>query len=174
MADEITLADLQQKQEAMVAMTAQLVGETDVDKIQAIAAELQRMGEELQQAAKEFEEQQIAKFGPPKRGGTEVVLTPAQRQRIEAETGVQMESIWFRDDKGIMTQSMPFTDPRIVEYKALQEAKRRKQAADADAQLDAQLEQTVAEIEAASPAAAEKLAELKQDPNFLGGKLAKK
>lgn len=174
MADEITLEDLRKKQEEMVAIIALLEGETDTDKIQATAAALQREGEELAAMGRAFEEQQLAKHGPPKRGGTEVVLTEPQRARIEAATGVKMESIHFRDDQGIMTQTMPFTDPRIVEYKALQEAKRRKQAEEADAQLDAELEKTVAEIEAASPAASEKLAELKQDPNFMGGKLAKK
>src|SRR5579871_4286410 len=163
MADEITLDDLKQKQESMAATVAKLDGETDAQRIQDIAAELQREGEELQQLAKAFEEQEIARHGGGQRGGTEVILTPAQRQRIEAETGIQMESIWFRDDSGAMTKTMPHTDPRIVEYRALQEARRRKQALDAEQQLDAQLLEVVAAIESASPEAAAKLDELRAD-----------
>ncbi len=171
---EITLDDLKRKQEELLSRLDALQGETDGDKLVAVAAELQAAGEELETLAREFEQQEIERNGGPKQGNTEVVLTEAQRKRIHDETGVTMESLVMRDDAGIATRTMPMTDPRIIEYRALQEAKRRKIGEESDSALREKMDQVFAEIEAASPSAADKLAELKADPNFLGGVLQRK
>jgi len=174
MADEITLDDLKRKQEALVSRIEALQNETDIAVIQQAATELQAEGEELEKLAKAFQEQELERNGAGRRGNTEVVLTKAQRERIEEQTGVSMESLFIKDDAGIATKTMPMTDPRIIEYRALQEAKRKKLAAESDEILRAQLVDVFAAIESASPAAAEKLEELKADPSFLCGLLQKK
>jgi hypothetical protein len=172
MADDVKLDELLAKQKAMSDYAATLAGETDVERIQQIAAELQRMGEELQALG-----EQVA-AGAANTGAknfTEVVLTEAQRGRIEAATGVRLESIMLRDPSGIATRTMPVTDPRIIEYYATQEAQRRKAAAAADEELRGRLDAAIAEIEAQGTAAVvEQLEQLKADPNFLGGMLQKK
>jgi hypothetical protein len=170
MADEISIEDIQRKQADMTTLAAQLMAEKDKTKSQALTATLKQQSEDLQRMARAFEAQQQAKHGPPKQGGAEVALTEEQRKRVEGQTGVRIASIWLRDDSRTAAQS----DPQIIEDAALEEARRRKREAEAAAQSRAMAEQVLAQIEGASPAGAARVAELKADPNFLGGMLAQK
>src|SRR3989442_16018678 len=104
---DLTLDALLAKQKEMSDLAATLAGESNVDRIQEMAAELGRRGEELERMAQEL----VAQHGNPKqqRGSTEVVLTAAQRQRVLDETGVTLETILIPDDAGIATRTMPTT-----------------------------------------------------------------
>ncbi len=166
----VTFEDLQKKQEEMTALAEQLVGEEDCDRILAIAEELKGHGAELERMGNEFTEANPSTF----LGSTEVVLTPEQRQRIHDETGIEMASLWLRDEAGALMTSMPHTDPRVIEYRALEEARRRKAATEADALLQAELAEVLGTLEGVSPEVAAQLEILKQNPHFLGGLLQKK
>src|SRR2546427_2977247 len=120
MANEISLEDIQRKQAEMTTLAAQIMAVKDKVKSQALAATLQGQSEDLQRMARAFEAQQQAKHGPPKQGGAEVALTEEQRKRVEAQTGVTIESIRLREDSGVAAHS----DPQIVEERALEEARR--------------------------------------------------
>ena len=170
--DDITLDDLMAKQRAMSEIAERLNGESDVERIQQIAAELQVMANELQAMG----EQLAAKStGSGAANWTEVVLTPAQRERVKEATGVALETIKISDPAGVATRTMPYTDPRIIEFYATQEARRRKIAEEADAQIQEQLRESLEAIESqGTPAVLEQLEQLKADPKFLGGLLQKK
>ena len=170
--DEIKLEALMARQKEMAEIAERLSGETDVERIQQVAAELQVMATELQEMGEKLAAQSS---GGLANNWTEVVLTDKQRARIEASTGVVMQTIKLRDPSGVTTRTMPFTDPRIIEYYAMEEARRKKVAEEADEQLQAQLAESIAAIESqGTPALLEQLEQLKADPKFLGGLLQKK
>lgn len=163
--------DLLAKQKAMSDLAATMIEETDVERIQAIAAELQGHAAELQAMAEKIA---TSAGNQGAANVTEVVLTSAQRNRILKKTGVALESIKLPDPAGVAARTMPHTDPRIIEYYALREAERIKLAAEAEEQLKEQLRASLAEIEAAGlPAVLDELERLKRDPNFAGGLLSK-
>lgn len=175
MAREITMAELLAKQRAMSDRAAALAYEKDVDKIQAITAELAEEGRALEELAKAFERQELAKAGPPPKGKLEVVLTREQRERVKKLTGVDMASVIIADEAGVLSKAMPHTSPRDIEQLAIAEARKQASMRDADGKMRAALENAIAEIEQSGYG--EVLAELerlKADPNWLGGILHKK
>ena len=166
--EQAKLEELVARQQAMIELAASLQGEKDPGRIQAVAERLRELGAELQALALTFETHTPDAF-------TEVVLTEAQRKRIADETGVHLETLIVRDEGGVATRTMPITDPRLIEYHALQEARRRQIGAEADARLRAELDASLAAIERqGTPAVRDQLDALKRDPNFLGGLLHKK
>lgn len=168
---DITLDDLFARQKEMSDLAESLAGETNVERIQSVAVELARRGEELEQMARALEAQTE---GQTPRGYTEVVLTPAQRERIHEKTGVTLESIRIVDTAGVSARVMPLTDPRVIEAQALREAESVRAGREADGQMRAQLDEAVAAIEAVgNPALTEQLERMKADPKFLGGLLKK-
>jgi hypothetical protein len=172
---EITMDDLTQKQRAMVQKAESLLTEKDVDKIQALTGELERDGRELEQLALDFERQELAKAGPPPRGALEVMLTPDQRQRVRALTGVDLQSVIVADEMGVLSKAMPTTDPRDIELLAIQEARRRHATQAADGKMRAEVDRAITDIEEQGTAEVrEQLARLKSDPAWLGGILQKK
>jgi hypothetical protein len=172
---EITMNDLTSKQRAMVQKAESLLTERDVDKIQSLTGELERDGRELEQLARDFEKQELAKAGPPPRGALEVMLTSDQRQRVKALTGVDLTSVVVPDEMGVLSKAMPTTDPRDIELLAIQEARRRKATKDADGKMRADVDRAILDIEEQGTAETrELLAQLKADPNWLGGILHKK
>jgi len=175
MARELKMDDLMRKQEAMLKLMMQLPQERDTEKITAISQQLERDAKELEQLARDFEKQELAKAGPPPRGSLEVVLTPAQRKRVLDATGYKMETLTVRDESGVLSQSMPFTDPRRIELMAIAEARRLKMLGEGDAQMQQQVKDLIADIEAQGTGATkDMLDDLKRDPNWLGGLLQKK
>jgi len=175
MAREITMDDLNRRQATMLALMEQLPNERDTERITQISRQLEQEARDLEQLARDYERQELAKAGPPPRGSLEVVLTPAQRKRVLDVTGVKMETVVIRDESGVLNQSMPRTDPRRIEQMAIAEALRRKSLSDGDGQMQQQVADLLADIEAQGTGEVrEMLAELKKDPNFLGGLLNKK
>lgn len=178
MADEITLAQLDAKQKVLMALAEQLQtlakGEGKGQQIAALAPRLEKEGKELDQMAKQFEAQQLAKQGPQVQVRAEVMLTYAQSLRIWKQTGVTIQSVRLRDEGGVMSRSMPTTDPQTIELWALQEAQRQQMELQAQTILRAQLEKLLADLESKSPALAGKVAELRADPKFGAGLLHKK
>jgi hypothetical protein len=175
MARELTMDDLMTKQREMVKKAESLIQERDVDKIQSVTAELERDGRDLETMAREFERQELAKAGPPPKGSLEVVLTPEQRERVRALTGVDLASLVIADEMGVLSKAMPTTDPRDIELLAIQEARRLKATRDADGKMRADVDRAITDIEEQGTAETrELLAKLKADPNWLGGILHKK
>ncbi len=172
MADEITLDDLIKQQAAMATLAMSLEGERETQRIQAVAAQLQAMGDQLGAMARALEEQHGP---PPPRAMVEVVLTPEQRGRVVEKTGVDLASIRIADDGGATSQTMPLMDPRRIEFYALKEAERRKAGEEARARIAAEFAASLAAIEQqGTPEVKAKLAELRADPSFFGDALAKK
>lgn len=172
---EITMDDLMSRQRAMVDKAQALVTEKDVDKIQAVTAELEREGRELEALAREFERQELAKAGPPPKGRLEVVLTPGQRERVNRETGVDLPSVVVPDEAGVLAKAMPSTDPRDIEMLALAEARKLAAVRDADGKMRAAVASAIADIEEQGMGEVRQMLEkLKADPNWLGGILHKK
>ncbi len=175
MAREITMDELLAKQRAMSAKAEALATEKDVEKIQSITAELQQDGLALEELARAFEKQELAKAGPPPKGKLEVVLTAGQKERVKKLTGVDMASVVIADEAGVLSKAMPQTSPRDIEQLALNEARKLLGLRDADGKMRAALDDAIREIEQSGYG--EVLAELdrlKADPNWLGGILHKK
>jgi hypothetical protein len=175
MAREITMDELLKKQRAMSEKAQALVNERDVDKIQAITAELEQDGKALQELALAFEKQELAKAGPPPRGKLEVVLTPAQRERVKHLTGVDMASVFIADEAGVLSKAMPHTSPHDIEQLALAEARKQAALRDADGKMRSAVEAAITEIEQTGYGEVlQELERLKADPSWLGGILHKK
>lgn len=172
---EIKMDELLAKQRAMSDKAQSLANEKDVEKIQRITGELEQEGRELEELARAFERQELAKAGPPPKGKLEVVLTPDQRARVKKLTGVDMQSVIIADEAGVLSKAMPYTRPRDIEQLAINEALKQASLHDADGKMRAALDEALREIEASGYG--EVLAELerlKADPNWLGGILHKK
>jgi hypothetical protein len=175
MAREIKMDELLQKQRAMSDKAQALASEKDIDKIQRITAELEEEGRALEELARAFEVQELAKAGPPPKGKLEVVLTPDQRARVKKLTGVDMQSVVIADEAGVLSKAMPYTKPRDIEQLAINEALKHASMQDADGKMRAALDDAIRQIEQSGYG--EVLAELeklKADPNWLGGILHKK
>jgi hypothetical protein len=175
MAREISMDQLLRKQREMSDKASSLAVEKDVEKIQRITAELEQEGRELEQLAKEFERQELAKAGPPPKGKLEVVLTKDQRERVKTLTGVDMASVFIADEAGVLSQAMPHTSLRAIELIAINEARKLASLRDADGKMRAALDDAIREIEAAGYGEVlTELERLKADPNWMGGILHKK
>jgi hypothetical protein len=175
MAREITMAELLGKQQAMSEKAARLAHEKDVEKIQAIVAELEVEGRELEAVALAFQKQELAKAGPPPKGKLEVVLTSDQQVRVKKATGVDMKSVIVADEAGVLSKAMPYTSPRDIEQLAINEARKQSVLKDADGKMRAALEDAIRDIEQTGfGEVLTELERLKADPNWLGGILHKK
>jgi hypothetical protein len=175
MSREIKLDELMAKQRAISDKAQALVHEKDVDKIQSITAELEREGRELEQLARDFERQELAKAKPAPKGQLEVVLLPDQRERIKRQTGVDLPSVFIADEAGVLSKAMPYTTPRDIEQIALAEARRLAANQNADVQMRTELARAVDEIEKSGYGEVlTELERLRADPNWMGGLLYKK
>jgi HAMP domain-containing protein len=172
---EIMMDELLRKQRAMSDKAQALTNEKDVDRIQTITAELERDGRELEELARAFEKQELAKAGPPPKGKLEVVLTPGQRDRVHKLTGVDLPSVVVADEMGVLSKAMPSTDPRDIELLAINEARKLAASRDADGKMRAELQRAIADIEQSGFGEVKtELEKLKADPNWMGGLLHKK
>ena len=172
---EIKMDELLQQQRAMSDKAQSLAAEKDVEKIQRITAELEQEGRELEELARAFERQELAKAGPPPKGKLEVVLTPDQRQRVKKLTGVDMPSVVIADEAGVLSKAMPYTKPRDIEQLAINEALKQASLQSADGKMRAALDDAIREIEMSGYGdVLAELEKLKADPNWLGGILHKK
>src|SRR5947207_1834683 len=99
----------------MLELFEQLHAAPDPRHAQALAVQLTREGATLEELAKRFEEQELAKAGPAPTGRVEIALTPGQRRRVKERTGVDLASIFLPDASGALTRNMPHADPAQIE-----------------------------------------------------------
>jgi hypothetical protein len=164
------LNDLQRKAAELVKMMERVANEADPDKFQAIAREIEAEAKKFEQLAAAYMQEARKQVRPM----TTVVLTPDQRKRILAQTGIKMETIDLPDDQARMSKVMPDTRTELIEHLAMEEAKRRAQAAQAAAKAMVEINQAVAHIDSLGIAALnEQLEEKRHDPKFLAGLLYK-
>jgi hypothetical protein len=167
---EIKMDDLMGRQKAMLKKAQSLIEEKDTDRIREVTRELEQEGRELEQLAKDFERQELAKAGPPPRGSLEVMLTTKQRQHVQNMTGVDLASVTINDEMGVISKAMPSTLPGDILILAIEEARRRKAIKDADGKMKAAVDRAIKDIEEQGMAETKELLEkCKQDPNWLGG-----
>jgi hypothetical protein len=172
---EITMDQLLAKQRAMSDKASGLAAEKDLEKIQRITGELEQEGRELEELARAFEKQELAKAGPPPKGKLEVVLTRDQRERVKKQTGVDMASVIIADEAGVLSKAMPHTSLRDIEQIAINEARKLASLRDADGKMRAALDDAIRQIELSGYGEVlTELERLKADPNWLGGILHKK
>jgi hypothetical protein len=175
MADEITLAMLQDKQAEITATAERLVSESDPQRIQDLSAEIEKQANELQAMALALEAQEKAKRPPSQRGKAKVALTPDQKARILEKTGVEMEVLVLDDDDGIWARILPTSLPHVIEERALDWARSEQARRILEAESRAYLARLIAAIEAAgSDQLIEQLNRLRADPNFLAGMMQEK
>jgi hypothetical protein len=160
-----SLKDIEERQERLQAKAMSLINETDGQRIMELAEEMRREALELEDVALAFEAE-MAAGSRQARGAFEVVLTPAQRQRVKTETGVTMESVLIDDPSGALNAAMVETRPELIEIEALRQARERAQTEPAKAAARELAENLLADIEAQGEAFAEQVRELRQDPKF--------
>jgi hypothetical protein len=165
---EIKTQDFLAKQQQMMWLAAQLQGETDPERIEALGNQLKELAEELEAfglgMAAQYT-QTLPPAGPPVT--TRVQLTPAQRWRVWVTTGVDIDVLVIEDAAGIMSKVMPSTDPRTIELRAFQEAWKRKASTLVDWQSRETVRQMIAALEEdASPEMREQIEKIKQDPKI--------
>jgi hypothetical protein len=166
-----TMEELKAKAEALVKRMALIVNEADPDKFIALAKEIEAEAKAFEALGNAY----VSANSPKPPPMTTVVLTPDQRKRILDQTGVAMETIELPDDGAITSKLMPETRKQQVEAWALEEAKRRKQADQANAKAMEQINSAIADLEAVgNPDLMALLEENKKNPKFLGGLLYKK
>ena len=129
--------------------------------------------QELEAMGKVYEQQQLAEWGADQPGQTlQVKLTDDQRKNVHAETGVWLDVVEFEDGNELQSRGMPEEYPQIVEYQAIQVAKRRKANEEADmAAKTAALENIAAIRQGGGKEANDQLDQLLKDPNFMDGLL---
>jgi hypothetical protein len=164
---EISLDELDAQQRELMKLLEQMQFETDPRKIQALGNQLSARGAALETLTKRFERQELDKVGPPLHGRIEVVLTSAQRQRVRAETGVDLPSFFIDDATGAMNKAMPHMEPAQIEWSAKQEAIRQREEAATRRAFSARVEEVLAEIEARGGRSAQRLVDqLRADPTW--------
>ena len=166
---DATLDDLLRRQQAMTALAATLVDDQDPEHVLQVAAQLQGMASEIEALAKDLAARTPVATPP---AYVEVVLTEDQRQRIEAQTGVRLETVKLPDDGGIQTRLMPDTLPPMVEAFALRQAQERKLGEAAAAEMRSEAAAAFEAIETqGTPALIDLLNQVRSQPGFLGGLL---
>jgi hypothetical protein len=170
---DATMDALLKKRDELLKLASQLLAEEDVEKQKAISDQMAAMGREMEAMGEAMRVQARATKGA--QGSIEIVLTPDQRKRVEQKHGVVLESVIIADEAGAMNQAMPMLRPEEIEIFAMKEAERRKAGAEAEKQMKAELEHSIAVLEGQDNAELqEQLDRLKQDPKFLGQYLKKK
>jgi hypothetical protein len=166
----VTMEELQKKAAELVKMMERVANEADPEKFAAIAREIEAEAKKFEQLGAAYVQEARKQVRPM----TTVVLTPDQRKRIQAKTGITMETIDLPDDAARTSKLMPVTRTELIEHLALEEAKRRKAAAEAAAKAMVEVDKALANIDNLNIAAlTEQLEEKRKDPKFLAGLLYK-
>jgi hypothetical protein len=156
------LDELLRKQSEMAKYAQGMANEKDPERLAAMAASMQERAKGLERAARALE----AVHAPNVADGpeTRVLLTPDQRARVAAGTGVGLEAVSLRDEPGRpWSKSMSKVEPREIERIALQQAARSRLAAETRAQV----EKIIRMLEKQDvPELAATIAELRRDPTL--------
>lgn len=163
---EVKIEDLQAKQHQLMALAQEMMNEPNGSKIAEMAPACQKLGQELEQLAKDFEAQQTAKYGVRSAGTTEIALTRDQKDRIKKATGLSLETVVLRDEGGIFARGMPSTNPQMIEAYAIKHAVELKLEQDSHEKSRVDLENTLSYLESLSPAHADEVRKLRADPQF--------
>jgi hypothetical protein len=154
------LEELRRKQSEMAKYAQGMANEKDPERLAAMATSMQERARELERAARALEAIHAPKVadGPE----TRVLLTPDQRARVAADTGVGIEAVSLRDEPGRpWSKTMSRVEPREIERIALQQAARSRLAAETRDQV----EKIIGMLEKQDvPELAETIAELRRDP----------
>lgn len=161
------LDEIQRKQADAAKLAMKLVDEKDPERIKELAEQIQKRTADLAKMAASL----AASAAPPDRSGGEqvrVLLTPEQRERLAAETGVGIEAVDLRDTGGrSWNAEMPTTEPRVIEKLAAQQAA----AARLTMETRKQVESIVKQLKALNvPELEETIRELERDPTLGRGK----
>jgi hypothetical protein len=171
MASDPVMDEMKEKQQRILKLMEEAARATDTEKVTEIVGRIQIEANALEALGKRLAAQTQALGNRP----IKVALTPDQRKRVQKLTGVDVDVIELSDHDGWQTRTMPWRDPRIIEYFAIEEAKRRKHGAEADRMVRRELTNAIEAIEAqGNPELQEQLDALKADPKFAGGLLKKK
>lgn len=176
MADEkVDLNYLKRIQAELMDEAMSLLSEKNGERLMLRAKELQRKGAELASKAKVYEAQEKARWPQPIKGSITVKLTDEQRQRIGAQTGIDMPELVMEEVGSTRALMMENALPPMIEALALREAQTIKARREADMLAKAEMRKALALLESQDSADLKKfLAEVKKDPNFLGGFLKDK
>lgn len=162
MPDMSDLADLQEKQADAARFAMRMVDEKDPGRLQEMAEQLRARCAALEKMARGME----AAWTPAGGTGEEVrvLLTPEQRERIAAQTGVGVEMVTVHDTpQRAWSKEMPTVEPREIERLAAQQAA----ASRLRMETQQQVEKIIRELEKLNvPELAETLAELRADPSL--------
>jgi hypothetical protein len=113
-ADPIKLQELEAQQEEVMKLVTALETETAPERVQALANQLERAARALDERVAAFEKQELHRVQIPK-GRIEIALTPDQRGRILAETGIDLPFISLPDETSNLSRTMPQADPARIE-----------------------------------------------------------
>lgn len=179
---KVTMDQILEKQKTMAANAMRLNDMDDGEKIAAEATKLDAEGKQLRAmcddlAAQEEKKwaEEYGKTGSPPPGIVRVKLTDEQRKHVMDETGVRIEVVELEEGHDIMEDGMPSENPAIIEYKAMEKAKAKIAAKDANQENQKAISDTIAEIQAQkNPDVNAQLDKTLSDPNFLDGMMEKK
>jgi len=139
MALDTTKIDDERKALQILAEAAQNCKDDDerdmlMQEIHKSAEKLQALCDELQaEADKIAENAAVAKVDFE--AVVEVVLTPAQRQRVLEKTGIEVPSVRIPDPDGTLTHNMQHIEPDFIEQAAIKQAEAFKSMVD-DANIE--------------------------------------
>ena len=178
---KVNMDQILEKQKDMTAKAMKLndmEGEavvTEANKLQTDSQQLRGMCDDF--AAQE-EKQWAEHYGTAESTAPKVVrvkLTDEQRKHVLDETGVRIEVVELEEGREIQEDGMPQENPALIEYKAMEKARGKITAKEADEENKKAISNTVAEIQAQKNADVNaQLDKTLSDPNFLGGIMEKK
>jgi|SoiMethySBSTD1v2_1073268.scaffolds.fasta_scaffold226412_4 hypothetical protein len=161
-----TLKEIEQRQQRMYKLIDEMNAQEDMTAMLEVVKKLEVEAQGLETALTDFEAKMEKQTPKIQRGAFEVVLTPEQRQRILKETGVDMRTVWIKDQGGARNAAMPATLPPVIEAEALKQAREQKALEPARQAAKRQVDQALDEISNQSPMHAEAVAKVKADPRF--------
>jgi hypothetical protein len=159
------------KMEAVAASAGAISNSAQAEDFQRA---LQVEVEAMERIHDEWRAQSLADAGlsaPPPDGKVLVELTPRQRALVRDETGLEMDVVELPGSGVPWLQTMPNAVPEMLDRVILQVARERVGRKRAVEEIQAMLD----ELERSdNPALAERIAELRHDPDFLAGVLQDK
>ena len=173
MGETVTKEAIERRQAELIVAAQKLAKMTDGERIMKEAEGLKRKAEELEAMALVYEQEHTA---PSVNASTtqilKVQLTEQQRKNVHAETGVWLDVVEFEEGVQLQGAGMPYEYPQMVEYQAIQVAKRQKGDEAAKNHAKTTALENIAEIRKnGGKEANAQLDQLLKDPNFLDGLL---
>ena len=172
MGETVTKEAIERRQAELIVAAQKLTKMTDGERIMKEAEGLKRKAEELEAMALVYEQEHTSPSVNASTQFLKVQLAEQQRKNVHAETGVWLDVVEFEEGVQLQGAGMPYEYPDMVEYQAIQVAKRQEgnEAAENNAKTTAL--ENIAEIRKnGGKEANAQLDQLLKDPNFLDGLL---